>query len=105
MTENTNTGGDHTATESPGDELVRMDWRRYEQPALGVIEAIAGVKDERPTDLTPLGNDFDVDALNTLLSTETASSKITISFAYQGLLVTIDQSGSLVIESHSEPDV
>lgn len=105
MTEYTNTGGDHSSTESAGNELVRMDWRRYEQPALGVIEAIAGVKDERPTDLPPLGGEFDIDALNALLSPEKDSSNITVSFAYQGLLVTIDHSGSLVVESPSERDV
>lgn len=104
MSEHTNTGGDPISTESTGDELVRMDWRRYEQPAQGIIEAIAGVKDRRPTDLPPLGNEFDVGALNTLLSTETERSGLTISFSYLGLLITIDQSGSLVIESLSEQD-
>lgn len=99
MTDNTNTSDDSTNTGNTGGELVRMDWHRYEQPALGVIEAIAGLKDRRPTDLPPLGNEFDVDALNSLLTTKTEGSRMTISFEYQELVVTISQSGSLVVQA------
>lgn len=99
MTDNKNTGSDHIATEDPEDEIVRMNWHRYEEPALGIIEAIAGVTDKRPTDLPPLGAELDVDALNSLLSTQKEQSKVEISFEYEGLLVRIGQSGDLVIET------
>jgi hypothetical protein len=101
MTEHTNTGDDHITTD-PGDELVRMDWHRYEQPALGIIEAVAGIKNERPTGLPPLGTELNVDALNSILSTDKAGSNVTITFEYQELAITVRQSGSLVIESVSE---
>lgn len=101
MTDKKNTSSDHTATENPGEEIVRMDWNRYEQPALGIVEAVAGVTNRRPTDLPPLGNELDLDALNSLLAADKEDSKVRITFEYQGLVIRVDQSGSLVIESDS----
>ena len=86
----------------PGEELVKIDWQRYERPAQGIIEAIAGVTDERPTELPPLGSELDVDALNDLLVTSTEASTVTISFEYQGFAVTVEQSGTLVVETVTE---
>jgi hypothetical protein len=101
MTDKKNTRSDHIATENPGEEIVRMDWDRYEQPALGIIEAVAGVTDRLPTDLPPLGNELDLDALNSLLSADKEDSEVKISFEYQGLVIRINQAGGLVVESGS----
>lgn len=99
MTDNTNTPSDHIATQSTGEKLIQTDWSRYEQPARGIVEAIAGIKDKRPTDLPPLGHEVDVDALNSLLGAEGTDSNVRVSFSYEKLQVTIKQSGSLVVES------
>jgi len=99
MTDKTNTDSDHIAAEGPGEKIVRMNWHQYEEPALGIIEAVAGVTERRPTDLPPLGSKLDVDALNSLLSVEKTESKVSVSFEYQGLLIEADGSGGLVIEA------
>ncbi|WP_336328641.1 HalOD1 output domain-containing protein [Halovenus sp. HT40] len=97
-----NTRSDHIVTGSAGEKLVQTDWSRYEQPALGIVEAIAGIKDKRPTDLPPLGREVDVDALNSLLGADSNDAEVGVSFEYEGLQVTIQQSGSLVVESPTQ---
>ena len=99
MTDNINPDGSQTIPEAAEDELVRMDLHRYKEPALGIVEAVAGVTDRRPTELPPLGSNLDVDALNSLLSATGKESNVFISFEYIGLLVKVSQSGGLVIES------
>lgn len=102
MTDNTNTASDHTAVGSASQKLIQTDWSRYEQPALGIVEAIAGIKNKRPTDLPPLGHEVNIDALNSLLSADGDDSKIRVSFEYEELQITIKQAGSLVVESPTQ---
>lgn len=91
--------GKKADTTDLGEETVQIDWQRYEQPSLGLIEAIASVTGKRPTDMPPLGNELAVDAMNRLLSTADETSSVEISFEYQQLSVTVRQSGTLVVES------
>jgi hypothetical protein len=93
--------GKHVGRTAHGEELVRTDWQQYDQPARGIIEAIAGVKDTRPTELPPLGGELDVEAVNKLLSTTKEDSNLVISFEYEGLTVTAEQSGTLIVAAIS----
>ncbi|MXR53008.1 hypothetical protein GRX03_15520 [Halovenus sp. WSH3] len=93
---------EQTALHGPGQETVRTDWKRYEQPVLAIVEAIAAVEGKRPTDLPPLGEEIDVDALTALLETNQADETITVSFRYQGLDVTLDGRGQLTVTAVSD---
>jgi len=76
-------------------EAVHHDWKGSEPPTVAVVEAVAAATDRTPTGLPLLQNTLDTDALNALLTGETAS--VTISFQYAGVIVSASGDGSIKI--------
>jgi len=76
-------------------EAVHHDWKGSEPPTVAVVEAVAAATDRTPTGLPLLQNTLDTDALNALLTGETAS--VTISFQYAGVIISASGDGSIKI--------
>ena len=76
-------------------QAVHHDWKGSEPPTVAVVEAVAAATDRTPTGLPLLQNTLDTDALNALLTGETAS--VTISFQYAGVIVSASGDGSIKI--------
>ena len=76
-------------------QAVHHDWKGSEPPTVAVVEAVAAATDRTPTELPLLQNTLDTDALNALLTGETAS--VTISFQYAGVIVSASGDGSIKI--------
>ena len=89
--------GSSDAPDQPNSppESVHHDWQGSEPPSVAVVEAVAAATDRTPTGLPLLQNTLDTDALNALLTGETAS--VTISFQYAGVIVSASGDGSIKI--------
>lgn len=68
-------------------------------PATAVVELVAEATDADPTDLDPLHDAVDTDALNRVVEpTEPkATSSLRVSFSYQDFFVVVRQSGRITL--------
>lgn len=76
-------------------------------PGTAVVDLLQTVTDTDGTDLKPLHGVIDLDALNDLVGgamTENRRSYCTVSFPYQGLVVTVRSDGTISIRPDSESD-
>ena len=85
----------YTNSEHSG-EPYRADWTDYEQPSTAIVEAVARVTGCEQTDLDPLYQYVDGDALNSLLGN--SDTGLMVSFAYGDAWVDISATGSLTVE-------
>lgn len=76
-------------------ESYQTDWTEYNYPSTAVVEAVATATDRDPTDLHPLYDYLDGDALDALLSA--ADTALTISFTYDDAWVDVSATGSLTV--------
>lgn len=95
---NDDTNGRRATDGGVSESVVEADWTRYEQPLIAIVETIAAVSGKQPTEMPPLGNAIDVDALTALLDTQGADRDLSISFRYQGHTITVTDSGALIVE-------
>jgi hypothetical protein len=72
--------------------------RRTPTVSVRVIEQVADATDSDPSELPPLYNDIDPDALNALVKHMTHGE---ISFTYAGQEITVASSGHIRLEDHS----
>lgn len=86
---------DQPASADAGSTTVRHDWTQSDQPSVTIIEAVAAATDRTPTDLPPLQDTLDTDALDTLLNGQ--SSSATVSFRYADIAVSVHGNGSIAI--------
>jgi hypothetical protein len=80
---------------------VRDKWTELDQPSMMVVEAVASATNRSATELPPLQETLDVDALNTLLKGQ--QSSVTVSFRYADTTVSVSENGS--IEVHVDGDL
>lgn len=74
-----------------------------DSPSMAIITGVANVKGEDPLELTPLYEYFDADALDDLLeSAIRENTSVEITFEYEGVTVSIDDSNSLTFENHDD---
>lgn len=66
-----------------------------------IVEAVAAATDRAMTDLPPLYDTVDADALDALLNGQ--SSSVTISFQYADTDVTVNGNGSIEIQVDRDP--
>lgn len=95
-------GGDmgNTDGEAP---LVRSGLDQFDRPSTGVVEAIAAVTDQEPQDVPPLYDVVDPDALDAIVSTDgnDTGRSVRVSFAYEGLEVTVDSASGIEVRTAS----
>lgn len=84
------------------DSTVGSEVRRFYptfdavSPTAAVVESVASVTGQSPHDLDPLGNVFDPDSFNRLVSN---SDDITISFEFENLDIEVNSSGVITVYS------
>lgn len=68
-----------------------------ESPSVRVLEAVAAIRNNDPTDLAPLDEYIDPDALNAIFEPTAAKAGThgSLSFSYEGLLVIIHSDGEV----------
>lgn len=71
-----------------------------EDPNAVVVRSVAVIQNVEPTDLPPLGDVVDVDALEALVAPPEGSREgaVNVTFVYQGLEITVDSDGELWLE-------
>lgn len=74
---------------------VRHDWTRSDHPSMAVVEAVAAVTDRTATELPPLQETIDTDALDALFDGESPS--VTVSFRYADTDVSVIGHGTLEV--------
>lgn len=82
---------------------IHLEWEENERPSTVIVECVAAVVGRQPTELTPLYESIEPDALNGLIrpATPKAGDPIRISFQYEEVDVLVDsQTG---IEIYPEP--
>lgn len=88
-----------------GISPVRSSWTDSESPSIAVVEAVAAVTGREPTDLPPLADRLDTDALDGLVAEEAPGwdLPVSVSFEYAGVDVTIHGEGDLEVRRVDEP--
>jgi hypothetical protein len=76
-----------------GSVTIQHSWDDSEQPAVGIVNAVAAATGQRTTELPPLQHHVDTDALDTLLTN--GSSEIEITFTYASRLVSVSRDGTI----------
>lgn len=77
-------------------DIYRIDRDRGEPISTNVVLSIAAIENIRPTQLPPLAQTIDPDALNTVFE---CSDDAILSFSYAGYRITLDALGSIEIAS------
>ncbi len=90
---------DGSGGDGPTDADVRLDWTDYGDPSSGVVEAVSRATDQRATDLPPLHDAVETDALNVLLSDDDRSTdaSFSIAFSYAHHRITAAADGEVVV--------
>jgi|GEM_PF-3061320 len=73
----------------------------FEQPSIAVIEAVVTATNRDPIDLPCLHDFVDPDALDALVSTGSADRRVSVSFDYDGLEVTVDSVDGIELRAPS----
>ena len=94
-------GEDHgSVTDADGVIRAEYDWSSV-TPSTAVIETVAIATNSEPATLEPLYNSVDADALDTLLASDGIHSidrVTTVSFAFAGRDVTVQNNGVVVVQ-------
>jgi hypothetical protein len=82
-------------------------WDESLQPSTAVVEAVAAATDRDATELEPIHESVDADALDTLIDPAGSSQgdPIQISFRYEGVAVVLDNHRGIEIRSVPADDV
>lgn len=99
MSNDTNERGE-SAT-AGGLHTVRHGWEKPFLPSVTIVEAVAAATNRTATELPPLQQRIDPDALDTLMS-HGDDAATTVSFRYAGTDVVIEADG--VIEVSVDPE-
>lgn len=79
-------------------EIRRSDWTEYDHPSTAVASAIADTMGHAQTDLEPLQDSIDADALDALVG-DADVDHVEVTFAYGDLEVYVTSSGVLEIRA------
>lgn len=88
---------DPTATESI-TQPIRADWREHDSPCTAIVEVVAAATGREPTDLPPLYESIETDALDALVSASTDEST-RVTFDYAGVEVTVRSHGEFEVRT------
>jgi hypothetical protein len=74
----------------------RTNWTANESPSTAIVQLVAEVTNRSHTDLDPLQETIDGDALNSLFESA-ASERLYVSFTYEGVNVRVTNDGIVEI--------
>lgn len=75
---------------------VQHRWEEPFEPSVTIVETVAAATDRAPTELPPLQNHVDPDALDALI-TRGKSAAVAVSFTYAGTAVVVKSSGCIEV--------
>jgi hypothetical protein len=82
-----------------GEHRAKYDWDTNGKPTMAVVEEVAAATGRDPNDLDPLATAVDTDALDALVTRANSTNGLThVSFSYEGMNVTVDSGGLVLIE-------
>jgi len=85
-------------TESSGSTIRHVDWTEV-PPSVAVVETLSDATGRDPTDLPPLHDTIDTDALDALCTDdERDTGAVTLSFIYVDQEVTVLGDGTVIVE-------
>jgi hypothetical protein len=74
-------------------------------PSMAVVDLVHTITDEPPTELPPLYDAVDPEALNALVGRSAGKSgQCTVTFSYRTLLITVRDDGEVVVRPRSDTD-
>jgi len=82
-----------------------MEYTRHPDTPMtvAVAEAVSSFENREPTELAPLYDAVDADALDRLFDTANGDRDCTVSFAFSDSHVTIESSERIVVEAETAP--
>lgn len=84
-----------------GPALQRSEWTGDESVCLAVLRTVAAVSNKTPTDLPPLYEAVDPDALEELMRSDSGQT-IEATFPYFGYVITVRSDGEISVSSPDE---
>lgn len=83
----------------PITQPILADWRDYDSLSTAIVEAVAAATDREPTDLPPLYESIDTDALDAIAAGWTANTdrRDYVSFAFAGVDVAVESDGGIEV--------
>lgn len=87
-----------TGVESIQEGALRSDWEEAGMPSTAVVEAVATARAVDPTELPPLNDHIDPDALDQLVQ---ETSSVQVSFVYDGADVFVTSDGAIRVSTDS----
>lgn len=100
------TGDDERTDDESNVATIEYDWTTTGGPSLAVIEAVAATTGRETSDVPPLHEYVDGDALDALVTSASARSTdhMHVSFSYNGYRVVVDGSGAVRLPVESSDD-
>lgn len=100
MSEDTNEGSssdssNQTVNTDTSPTTVPHNWRQPNHPGVTIVKAVASATNREMSDLPPLQETLETDALETLLNSQSPS--IVVSFRYAGTSVSVSGDGSIEV--------
>lgn len=88
------------------ESSVQFEWEGTTQPSTAVVEAVATTTDRSPTEMDPIHNCIDTDALDRLFDPENLNTEknITVAFRYEGVDVVVESQRGIEIRASPEDD-
>lgn len=85
----------HTTDGRTDTKATRRTWERPGEPTVAIVEAVGSARNCGPTDLPPLHDYVDTDALESLLAGARARSEdLSLTFEYDGWEVVVESATS-----------
>jgi hypothetical protein len=81
------------------DAIVRSSWDQMTKPSVELINTIATVTNQKPSEMAPLYRYVEVDALDALLTDASPGANLQVSFDYDDLRVTIRSTGTIEVDT------
>jgi len=82
--------------------VVRSDWTSGDGPSVAVATAVAVATDRDVTEMAPLGNSVDTDALDELVAGSRGDGSLHVAFRYEGVDVRVASDGEITVRLPDE---
>lgn len=90
------TGDTNVAHDDANPGQTGNHWNEYRYPSVAIVDAVAAATDRSATELPPLHQDVDPEALDRLL-TGGSSPPVHLQFSYAGTVVSVRSDGTLML--------
>lgn len=100
MSNDTNERGESPSVQRT--ETVRHSWEEPFHPSVTIVEAVAAATGRTPTELPPLQQSIDPDALDSLI-TRGKSAGVAVSFEYADSVVVVEGNGAIEVRVDPTP--